>query len=155
MEAQTIIKKLQLKDQSRPVLILNSPGEYNEIIGSMEAEVHTTAKAEGYHFVQVFGTSNEELRTLAKKAASLIEEDGLLWLSYPKKSSKKYKGSDCNRDEIAYFLGEEGFEPVRMVAIDENWSALRFRDVDKIKKLTRKTAATAKGKKRVEGNKGC
>ncbi len=45
-------------------------------------------------------------------------------------------------------MGEAGFEPVRMVAIDEDWSGLRFRRVDFIKTMTRgaEHALSAKGR---------
>ena len=79
-----------------------------------------------------------------------MSEDGLLWLCYPKKSSKTYKGSDCSRDTVTGMLSEEGFEPVRQIAIDEDWSALRFRKPEKIKKMVRTFAVTEVGKKRTE-----
>jgi hypothetical protein len=60
----------------------------------------------------------------------------VIWFAYPKGSSKKYK-SEINRDSGWKVLGEAGFEPVRMVAIDEDWSAVRFRRVEFIKTLTR------------------
>jgi len=56
--------------------------------------------------------------------------------AYPKKSSKKYT-CEFNRDNGCQTLEDLGFEPVRMVAIDEDWSALRFRKVKHIKTLTR------------------
>lgn len=150
LEQAAIIKKLQLKDQSKPILILNAPKEYEEVIKAFEAEVHKEIGLDSYPFVQVFGSSNEEIQANAKKALEVVEEDGLLWLCYPKKSSKLYKGSNCSRETVATLLSDEGFEPVRQVAIDEDWSALRFRSVDKIKKMTRKSAVTEKGKQRTE-----
>jgi len=42
-------------------------------------------------------------------------------------------------------LADDGYEPVRQVAIDEDWSALRFRKVEQIKKMTRNFAYTEKG----------
>ncbi|WP_100407730.1 DUF3052 domain-containing protein [Bacillus solitudinis] len=144
------IKKLQLKDQSKPILIINAPKEYGEVIKVFEAEVHKEIGLDSYPFVQVFGSSNEEIQTYAKKGSEVVEEDGLLWLCYPKKSSKVYKVSNCSRETVATLLADEGFEPVRQVAIDEDWSALRFRPVDKIKNMTRKRAVTEKGKKRIE-----
>jgi hypothetical protein len=49
-------------------------------------------------------------------------------------------------------MGQYGMEGVRMVAIDEDWSALRFRKVDFIKNFTRKFAALSeKGKERIVG----
>jgi hypothetical protein len=53
-----------------------------------------------------------------------------------KKTSKKYK-SEINRDDGWQVLGQFGFEPVRMVAIDEDWTAIRFRQAEYIKVLTR------------------
>jgi len=54
----------------------------------------------------------------------------------PEKISKKYK-CDFNRNSDWSTLGTAGFESVRMVAIDENWSALRFRRVEYIKTMAR------------------
>ena len=59
----------------------------------------------------------------------------MVWFAYPKGSSKKYK-CEFNRDTGWSAVGKQGFEPVRMVASDEDWSALRFRRVEFIKKMT-------------------
>jgi hypothetical protein len=103
-----------------------------------------------YEFVQVFGTSNEELQSNAKKAVAYVKDDGLLWLCYPKKSLKVYKGSDCSRESVTGILSEEGYEPVRQIAIDDDWSALRFRKPEKIKKMVRDFAVTDEGIKRTK-----
>lgn len=149
-EAAPILKKLNFKDQGLPVLVINSPKSYDVIKAAFEGEVHQQAVLEKYDFVQVFGTSNQELQLHAKNAVSYVSEDGLLWLCYPKKSSKTYRGSDCSRDTVTGMLSEEGFEPVRQIAIDEDWSALRFRKPEKIKKMVRTFAVTEVGKKRTE-----
>jgi hypothetical protein len=65
-----------------------------------------------------------------------MSPDAVLWFAYPKKSSKRYK-SDISRDEGWAPLGELGFEGVRQVAIDEDWSALRFRQAGYIKTMAR------------------
>ncbi|WP_391118049.1 hypothetical protein [Psychrobacillus sp. L3] len=49
---------------------------------------------------------------------------------------------------LTEILANEGFEPVRNIAIDEDWSALRFRKVENIKKMVRKFAHTEVGKER-------
>jgi hypothetical protein len=59
-----------------------------------------------------------------------------VWFAYPKGSSKRYK-SEINRDHAWLSLGQEGFEPVSMVAIDEDWSAVRFRRLEFIKQMKR------------------
>jgi len=60
----------------------------------------------------------------------------LNWWAYPKKSSRKYK-VDIDRDNGWQVLGDLGYEPVRMVAIDEDWSAVRFRKASLIKNMKR------------------
>lgn len=149
-ETNPLLKKLNFKDQGQPVLIVNAPKSYDEVILAFEGEVHREPEQESYDFVQVFGANNEELQALAKKAVSYVKEDGLLWLCYPKKSSKTYKGSDCSRETVMFMLADEGYEPVRQVAVDEDWSALRFREVEKIKTMKRNFAVTEKGKQRTE-----
>ncbi len=59
-----------------------------------------------------------------------------MWFAYPKGTSKKCK-SQIDRDTGWNMLGHKGFEPVRMVAIDEDWSAKRFRRAGLIKNMTR------------------
>lgn len=149
-EASPLLKKLNFKDQGQPVLVINAPKSYDVIKAAFEGEVHQQPKLEKYDFVQVFGVTNQELQSHAKNAVNYVKEDGLLWLCYPKKSSKIYKGSDCSRDTVTGMLSEEGFEPVRQIAIDEDWSALRFREPEKIKKMVRTFAVTEVGKKRTE-----
>jgi hypothetical protein len=150
LETHPVIKKLNFKDHGRPVLIVNAPKAYEEVIAVFQGDVHKEALSDSYEFVQVFGATNEELQTLARKASHHVSEDGLFWLCYPKKSSKKYKGSDCSRESVAGMLAAEGYEPVRQVAIDNDWSALRFRKPEKIKTMTRNFAVTEIGKQRTE-----
>ena len=147
-EVHPLLKKLQWKETGSAVLILNAPSSYREIAQSFQGRVDQEVREEAYPFIQVFGTSKMEIMTLAKSVVNSLEDDGLLWLCYPKKSSKVYKGSDCSRDIVAQVLAEEGYEPVRNIAIDEDWSALRFRKVEKIKKMARKFAHTEVGKER-------
>jgi hypothetical protein len=73
---------------------------------------------------------------LASAIARKAEGDAIVWFAYPKGTSKKYK-SRIDRDHGWSVLGHEGFEPVRMVAIDEDWSAIRFRRANFIKNMTR------------------
>jgi hypothetical protein len=83
-----------------------------------------------------FVTTQEQVNALGPAIARKAEGDAIVWLAYPKGTSKKYK-SQINRDHGWDALGREGFEPVRMVAIDEDWSAVRFRRAKFIKNMTR------------------
>jgi hypothetical protein len=83
-----------------------------------------------------FVTTQEQFNDLAPAIARKAGGGAVLWFAYPKGTSKKYK-SQINRDHGWNMLVHEGFEPVRMVAIDEDWSAKRFRRTGFIKNMTR------------------
>ncbi len=73
--------------------------------------------------VLAFVTSLEEAARLAPEAFAL-GQDALVWLAYPKGGSKVK--TDVNRDRLWKALEGSGWRPVRQVAIDATWSALRF-----------------------------
>jgi hypothetical protein len=95
-------------------------------------------------------TKQKEVDSLAKTIGKKVEGDAVVWFAYPKGSSKKYK-SEINRESGWKEMGEAGFEPVRMVAIDEDWTAVRFRRADFIKTMKRgaehRMSAVGKAKK--------
>jgi hypothetical protein len=95
-------------------------------------------------------TRQKEVDAIAKTVALKAKGDAIVWFAYPKGISKKYQ-CEFNRDTGWAVLGAAGFEGVRMVAIDEDWSALRFRRVEFIKTMTRdkKRTMTKQGKKKV------
>jgi hypothetical protein len=61
-----------------------------------------------------------------------VKQDGLLWVSYPKRSSKVE--TDISRDVGWEVMAEAGLRPVTQVSIDEIGSALRFRPVEAVGK---------------------
>jgi hypothetical protein len=100
-------------------------------------------------FSLAFVTKQKDVDTVAIAVGRRAQGDAVVWFAYPKGSSKRYT-CEINRDTGWAELGKAGFEPVRMVAIDEDWSAVRFRRVEFIKTLTRDKAhtLTAAGKAR-------
>lgn len=150
MEEEKVLKKLQYKASGEPVLILGAPDSYHQVMDAFESRVDQQPIESVYHYIQIFGTSNREIREAVEKSAGLLAEDALYWLCYPKKSSKAYQ-SDCSRETVSQIPSDFGYEPVRQVAIDDDWSALRFRKASDIKKMTRSFAYTDEGKKRTEG----
>lgn len=145
-----LFKKLNFKGEAK-IHVLDAPDSF---LPEMEAmKLFTSVKVgfgpgEKSPFILGFCLLKKQVDLFAKKAAAHIEEDGILWIAYPKGTSKKYK-CDFNRDNGWDALGNLGFEPVRGVAIDEDWSVLRFRKVEFIKKMTRSFAMTEEGKKRI------
>ncbi|MGC3945132.1 MAG: hypothetical protein QM762_11560 [Chryseolinea sp.] len=140
-----IFKKLNFKDQPA-VVIVNAPQSFNKDMQEMKAltKVGTTLPSGEISFFLGFVTKQSEVDALTEKVVPLMAEDGLFWFAYPKGSSKKYK-CEFNRDSGWAMLGKHNYEPVRMVAIDEDWSALRFRHVDNIKVMTRSRTLSEAG----------
>ena len=103
---------------------MNHPKAYQAIIDTINAAVHLQPKRK-YNFVHLFVKNRAELGNYAEKAANSLDDDGYFWISYPKKSSKKYS-SDISRDVGWEVLGQLNFEPVTQVSINEDWSALRL-----------------------------
>ena len=87
-----------------------------------------------YEFMILFVRSVSEVELLAPKALHNLTSDGILWFAYPKKTSKKLS-SDIDRDHGWEILIDRGFDKVRLVSIDNDWSALRFRNVRFIKSV--------------------
>lgn len=145
----SILKKLGLKDQT-PILILNAPDEYDEVSQYIESEVHRQVSA-NYKFIQVFAKDLAEAHKLVADSITALDKEGHFWFCYPKGTSKKYR-SDINRTKAWEVFSPYEFEPASQVSINDDWTAMRFRHVDDIKVMKRKTATTEKGKTRVKNN---
>jgi hypothetical protein len=124
-----VLKKLLYKGQS-PVLLLGAPPEAAALARAFGAPAHSKpAAATRYGFVLAFARSLGELDAIAKTAAGALADGALFWSAYPKGTSKKYKGADINRDTGHARMKKLGFEGVSLIAIDDDWSAMRFKKV--------------------------
>ncbi len=134
MAVTALFKKLNFR-QHREILILNSPAEFEAELNLMKdcTIVKTDIKSVGaIEFVLTFVKTQAGINAIAPLLAKKLEGDGIVWFAYPKGTSKKYK-AEINRDNGWEILRKSGFETVRQVAIDADWSALRFRKVEFIK----------------------
>ena len=122
-----IFKKLNLKDQTE-IVVLHAPESFEAELGSLQnIVVHRKLKPQhALQFGLAFVTQEKVLDEVSAAMTKQAKGDVLIWIAYPKKSSKKYH-CEFNRDSEWRVLSEAGYETVRMVAIDEDWSALRFR----------------------------
>jgi hypothetical protein len=134
---QSTFEKLNLKNQTQ-ILILNAPQSFEPELATLKGVtvLRDLKTAREIEFSLAFVTRQQEVDMLAKSVTKKAKGDAVIWFAYPKGSSKKYK-SEINRDRGWQALGDAGFEPVRAVAIDEDWSATRFRRAEFIKSMTR------------------
>lgn len=123
-------EKLNLKDQTE-IVVLNPPASFEAELNALtRVRVHRDmSRVKELTFVLAFVVTKIELDKLTKLVVGKVSGDALLWFAYPKGTSTKYK-CDFNRDSGWDNLRKSGFDTVRQVAIDEDWSALRFRRVE-------------------------
>lgn len=131
-----LLKKLNFKDQ-KEILILNAPEDFNSFLKEikMVTSVFTELKlGKEFKFMIAFVKTQKEVDGFVPKMIKAIEGDGLLWIAYPKGTSKKYK-SEISRDKGWEGLKKLGFDTVRLIAINEDWSCMRFRRVEYVKSI--------------------
>lgn len=132
-----VFDKLQLKDQ-KEIVVLNAPKSFEPELARLKGvTVHRALKdVKETQFSLAFVMTQAEVDAAAKGMAARAKGDASVWFAYPKGSSKRYT-STINRDNGWASLGAAGFESVRMIAIDEDWSAVRFRRAEFIKTMKR------------------
>lgn len=150
----TVFKKLNFKSHEE-ILVLHSPESFKSDLSEIEHQTQIRTKLselKRISFCLIFVKKKIEIEKVVSKISNLLKNDAVFGFAYPKGTSKKYS-SDFNRDSGWESLGELGYEGVRMVAIDEDWSALRFRKAEKIKSMKRRKsmALSDEGKKKTKG----
>lgn len=148
-----LFKKLNYKE-GQTIVCLNAPESFQKELNEMKTVATVVQNEKGVKsvdFAMAFATKQSEVDKYAALLAPVLNGDAVLWFCYPKGSSKKYK-CEFNRDNGWAALGKEGLEPVRMIAIDEDWSALRFRNAKYIKTMNRRegTALSDEGKRKTK-----
>lgn len=136
----------------RDIVVLNAPADFEPQLAALErVAVHRDAAgAEPVGFALAFVTTLAGVQAAADALLPRAQGDAVVWFAYPKGTSRRHR-CEFNRDTGWAALGAAGFEGVRQVAVDEDWSALRFRRAEFIRTMTRDAAraATAVGRAKV------
>jgi hypothetical protein len=113
------------------MVVINIPGDYRDLIGGLPDGARIVEEpGERVDFVHLFVSGKAELERYIDVAIDTVKYDGLLWVSYPKGSSRVE--TDVNRDVLWELLKAKGIRPVMQVSINETWSALRFRPAEAV-----------------------
>jgi hypothetical protein len=129
-----LMAKLNYKGQQR-IAVINAPGKFIEYFENSLEGVRIDKEIDPrfpYEFLILFVSQVSEVESLAPIALHNLISDGILWFAYPKKGSMKIR-SGIDRDHGWQILTERGLNKVRLVSLDVDWSALRFRNVRFIK----------------------
>ena len=123
-------RKLGLKD-GQVVGFHDLPGELEELKRAADfASVEDVARdrigrdQERYDLLHMFLTARSDLEELARPALAAIRRDGMIWISWPKKSSKV--PTDITEDVIRDVLLPIGLVDVKVCAVDQTWSGLKM-----------------------------
>lgn len=125
---QDIIKKFKFKDSG---VVINAPAALEKEFVKMGFKTAIDKKAKSTNTL-VFINNNKEYLDFLQKQLKNIEPDSVLWFAYPKGTSKIK--TDINRDTIRVTGEEFNITTVTAISIDDTWSALRFRPVDRVGK---------------------
>lgn len=122
----TLAQKFQLK-AGQGIMLVNPPAGCDKFLASEGIGTVETSDA-----VLLFVNSLAELEQIVPPAFKSVSGDALVWVAYPKGSSGVK--TDLNRDKLWDALKPTGWRPVRQIAVDNVWSALRFRPAEKVGK---------------------
>jgi hypothetical protein len=129
-----LLEKLNYKGDSR-IAIINADMNFTRSLSEELKNVQVDSEIDPrypYNLILIFVKGVSEVNFFTPMALHNLLADGILWFSFPKKTSKK-RSSDLDRDHGWKALNDSGLQGVRMVSIDEDWSAMRFRNVKYIK----------------------
>jgi len=121
-----LIKKLKFKDKG---IVINAPKILEIEFLKIGFKNSFDKKIKSSNTLVFINNNNEYLNFLTKNLNN-IEPDSVLWFAYPKGASKIK--TDINRDTIRVNGIEYGIKTVTAISIDDTWSALRFRPIDKV-----------------------
>jgi hypothetical protein len=115
-------RKLGIKEQFR-IALLDLPAEVKSELKSALASCQV-AKGGPIDFAMIFVKTSGELRKQFPRFAKLLAPSGMLWVSWPKKASGV--ASDLDENEVRRIGLEAGLVDVKVCAVNEVWSGLKF-----------------------------
>lgn len=133
MPVQTLLEKLQLKEEKN-LLIQGLPSSIEKQFVKLNFSKGITPllKSRKIDFALVFAVNQQQLAGILKEVIPALHEEAKFWIAYPKLTSKI--ASDLSRDKNWDFVSDYGFEAVRLIALDNVWTAGRFKKPESEKK---------------------
>jgi hypothetical protein len=116
-----LASKLGLKSGAATA-ILEAPEGFADLIGTHEFD--TSLDLESYDYLHFFTASTLALETIVPILAKRLKRGGILWISWPKKSSGMQ--TDLGENVVRALGLATGLVDVKICAIDHVWSGLKF-----------------------------
>ena len=119
-----LARKLGIEEGSA-VTVIGAPRGYRDLVAPLPAGAKIVKKLpKDAAFVHVFATSRDDLMTHLTQLRKTIAQNGVVWVSWPKKSAKVE--TDITEDVIREVALPMGFVDVKVCAVDETWSGLKL-----------------------------
>jgi hypothetical protein len=122
MPESSLAKKIKLKPGLRAAVIQAPEGYLDELRRDLDIAPALRGK---FDWIQIFVRSKADLDELALKAAQALRPDAILWITFPKGSSKIQ--TDLTRDKGWDEVQKLGLKWINLVSINETWSAFSMR----------------------------
>ncbi|MBY5838146.1 DUF3052 domain-containing protein [Rhizobium leguminosarum] len=122
-----LVRKLGLA-QGQAAALLDIPETIGDINGfaGFASVVHALPETpqRAFDYVHLFTTERAALEAIAPALFCALRPDGMVWISWPKKSSRV--STDITEDVLRDVLLPTGLVDVKVCAVDEIWSGLKF-----------------------------
>ncbi len=122
--ATPLPKKLGLSPGMRAV-VLGAPWPYGSVVAPLPPGVTVTSRLPAHaSFIHLFVRDRATLRTLLPRAERALDDEGLLWVSWPKQRSRV--PTDVTEADVRALALAARLVDVKVCAVDETWSGLKL-----------------------------
>ncbi len=118
-----LYKKLGLKEGMRSCFI-NEPSHYFSLFDEIPEIIECEQHDNDLEFIHIFCTKRAEFIEYLKNIIPKLSQKGMIWISYPKKTSSI--PTELERNVVCAPLFEQGLVDTKVCAIDQDWTALKF-----------------------------
>lgn len=119
-----LAKKLGIKPATS-ICVCQAPEDYFSWLAPLPDDLKVKTKLTGeLDFIHLFVKDQKTFKKQFTDSRKYLRRDGMMWISWPKKSSKVE--TDLDENIIRDFGLKEGLVDVKVCAVDEVWSGLKF-----------------------------
>lgn len=124
-----LFKKLYLKDQEK-LLIVQEPEFIRKEVKKLPENVKVIKRIDQRNpvsFAMIFVQHVAQIEKLLPRVDNALKDDGILWLAFPKHTSKRYPGDISRKHPIWEMFPQYGYRAVTNLNLNTDWNAVRYR----------------------------
>jgi hypothetical protein len=122
--SRSLVEKLGIRPGTG-VVVLDGPSDFPATLGPLPQGAGIRKRLyRGAAFIHQFARRQDDLAAAFPRLAQALPDDGMIWISWPKRTSKI--ATDLTEDVVRSLGLPLGLVDVKVCAIDETWSGLKF-----------------------------